>query len=103
MSHGRSIHPDTRLTVALNGTATRLAHGDAPMRDAVAQLEAMAGGRADLLAAAAGSILGSYLSRPGSMHPQAVYSVALLVLAGADVDLIVEQVDRARERSQEAR
>jgi hypothetical protein len=66
------------------------------MREAVAQLEAMAAGRADLLAAAAGSILGGYLSRPGSTHPQAVYSVALLVLASADVDRIVGQVDRAR-------
>jgi len=37
--------------------------------------------------------------RPGSTHPQAVYSVALLVLAGADADLIVEHVDRSRSRS----
>jgi hypothetical protein len=36
-----------------------------------------------------------YLSRQGSTHPQSVYAVALLVLAGADVDLIVEHVDRA--------
>jgi hypothetical protein len=40
--------------------------------------------------------LGSYLSRPGSTHPQAIYSVALLVLAGADVDRIAEYVDRAK-------
>ena len=65
------------------------------------ELEAMAEGRDDLLAAAAGSILGSYLSRPGSTHPQAVYSVALLVLAGADVERIVEYVDRARQRSRD--
>lgn len=71
------------------------------MREAVATLEEMAGERADLLAAAAGSILGGYLSRPGSTHPQALYAVALLVLAGADVDGIVEHVDRARGRSDE--
>lgn len=101
MSQGRGIHPDVRLEVRLNGAATRLAHADTPLRDAVAQLEAMAGDRADLLAAAAGSILGGYLSRPGSTHPQALYAVALLVLAGADVDLIVEHVDRARRRSED--
>jgi hypothetical protein len=93
------LHPDVRLEVALNGAATRLAHADAPMREAVEQLETMAGGRADLLAAAAGQILGGYLNRPGSTHPQAVYSVALLVLAGADVDRIVEHFDQARRQS----
>ncbi|HWM14978.1 MAG TPA: hypothetical protein VNP97_00160 [Microbacterium sp.] len=91
---------DARLEVALSGAAARLAHADTPQREAVAQLTAMAGGRADLLAAAAG-ILGGYLSRPGSTHPRSVYSVALLVLAGADVDLIVEHVDRARSRSED--
>lgn len=99
VSHGRGIHPDARLEVALNGQATRLAHQAAPMREAVDQLKALAAGRADLLAAAAGQILGGYLSRPGSTHPQALYAVALLVLAGADVHLIVEHVDRARQRS----
>jgi cyanate permease len=93
------MHPDVRLEVALNGAATRLAHQDAPLREAVAQLDAMANGRGDLLAAAAGSILGGYLSRPGSTQPQMVYAVALLVLAGADVGLIVEHVDKARETS----
>jgi hypothetical protein len=34
-------------------------------------------------------------------HPQAVYAVALLVLAGADMDLFVEHVDRARASSDE--
>ena len=100
-SHRRGTHPDVRLEVALNGAATRLAHADAPMWEAVEQLEAMANGRADLLAAAAGSILGGYLSRPGSTHPQALYAVALLVLAGADVDRIVEHVDGARGLSQD--
>lgn len=93
------MSPDVRLGVRLNGTATRLAHAEVPLREAVAELEELAGGRADVLAAAAGSILGGYLSRPGMSNPQAVYAVALLVLAGADVDLIVEHVDRAREMS----
>ena len=61
----------------------------------------MASGRGDLLAGAAGTILGGYLSSPGMTHPQMVYAVALLVIAGADVDLIVEHVDRARSRSRD--
>ena len=65
-------------------------------REAVAELEAVAAGRADLLAGAAGSILGGYLSSPGTTQPQLVYAVAMLVIAAADVDLIVERVDRAR-------
>jgi hypothetical protein len=92
---------DVRLEVALNGRATRLAYGSAPMEDAVEQLKTLAAGRADLLAGAAGQMLGGYLSRPGSTHPQMVYAVALLVIAGADVDRIVEHVDRARQRSAE--
>ena len=36
-----------------------------------------------------------------STHRQAVYSVALLVLAGADVDRIVEHVDRSRGKSRD--
>jgi len=61
----------------------------------------MANARADLLATAVGSILGSYLNRPGSTHPQAVYSVALLVVAGAVVNLFVEHVDGARQLAQD--
>ena len=101
VSHGRGISADVRLEVRLNGAATRLAHTETPMREAVEQLQALAGGRADLLAAAAGSILGGYLSSPGTTHPNAVYAVALLVLAGADIDHIVEHVDGARARSQD--
>ena len=82
-------------------TATRLAHADVSLREALAELEQLAAGRADLLAAAAGSILGGYLSWPGMSHPQAVYAVALLVIAGADVDLVVEHVDQARARSED--
>ncbi|MEA2491314.1 MAG: hypothetical protein QOH21_3106 [Acidobacteriota bacterium] len=100
------MQPDTRLEVTLNGRATRLAHDGAPLPEAVDQLRDLAAGRADLLAAAAGSILGSYLSRPylsrpGMTQPQMVYAVVQLLLAGADVDSIVEHVDRARERSRD--
>ena len=92
---------DFWLEVRQNGTDTRMAHGDASLPDAVAQLEAMAAGRADLLDAAAGQILGSFLSRPGSTHPRMVYAVALLVLAGADTERIAAHVDRARELSRD--
>lgn len=95
------MHPDIKLEVALNGAATRLAHEDSPLRGAVEQLVEMANGRSDLLAGAAGQILGSYLNRPGSTHPQMIYAVALLVLAGADVERLVEHVDQARERSKD--
>ena len=101
MSQGRGISPDVRLGVRLNGAAFRLAHAEVPLREAVAELEGLAAGRADLLAGAAGSILSGYLSRPGMSHPQTVYAVALLVLAGADVDLVVEHVDQARARSED--
>ena len=103
MSHHRGLHPDTRLEVALNGRATRLAHSGTPLTEAVAELEELAAGRADLLAAPAGSILGGYIARARTSHPQLVYAVALVVIAGADVDHIVEHVDRVRRVSDGAR
>ena len=36
-----------------------------------------------------------------TIHTQALHAAALLVLAGADVDRIVELADRARDRSRD--
>lgn len=54
-----------------------------------------AAGRADLLVASAGRILGSYLASAGTTYPRKMYAVALLIAAGADVDTVVH-IDRTR-------
>ncbi|MEA2491308.1 MAG: hypothetical protein QOH21_3100 [Acidobacteriota bacterium] len=42
--HGQ-IPATTGIVLSLNGAATRIAHQDAPLREAVAQLQVMAGGK----------------------------------------------------------
>lgn len=93
---GRGIQPDTALELKLDAIARRHNHQDTPRDEAVADLKRVADGRADLLAIAAGTVLGGYLGEPGMSHPGDVYAASLLILAGADPDKIVAHVDDVR-------
>ena len=99
---GRNSHsairrdPDRFREIALSATARRLAQEEADYREAVLQLRALADGRADLLAIAAGGLLGSYLARATVTDPRLVRAAALLVEAGADPSRTVRETDEIR-------
>lgn len=95
MSH-RRLDPDLALEVDLIGRAHLLVEFNTPPHDAVRQLRELAGPRTDLLACAAGSHLGAYLGAPRTTHPHRLLAGALLVLAGADTDLIEEEFESVR-------
>ena len=96
----RRLDPDTTLEVALIGRAHYLVELHTPTIQAVARLRQLAGPRADLLASAAGSHLGAYLGSPRTTHPHRLLAGALLVLAGADVDLIEDEIEAVRSWAQ---
>lgn len=100
---GRGLDPDTRLEIALSGMAARLAHDVTPVAEAVAVLRGIGGGRTDLMAVAAGRILGGYLGEPQITNPARFLAAAYLVVAGADPALVVEHVDVVRRRVQAPR
>jgi hypothetical protein len=89
--------PDRILGAKLNGRAQRLAADGGSIRDAAADLEAMAHGRRDLVAHEAGIMAGSWSVRGGTGN----YLVAagLLVMAGADHDQLQHWIDIGRQRS----
>jgi hypothetical protein len=93
---GRGLDPDTAIEIKLDANARRHSREDTPRDEAVADLRRIAGGRTDLLAVAAGSVLGGYLGAPTTSHPQDVYAAGLLILAGADPARIVAHVDDVR-------
>lgn len=97
MPKKRRPDPDATLEVVLVGHAHYLIEVHTPTIEAVAQLRELAGSRADLLASAAGSHLGAYLGSPRTTHPHRLLAGALCVLAGADTDLIDEEVERVRQ------
>ena len=94
--HSRRLDPDTAIEIKLDAIARRHSHDHTPRDEAVADLRAIADGRADLLALAAGSVLGGYLGDPCATHPVDVYAAGLLILAGADPAQIVAHVDDVR-------
>lgn len=96
MRRGRGLSPDTATEVKLDAVARRHGHQLTPVPQALSDLREIAGGRRDLMAAAAGSILGGYLGEPGTCNPVDIYSAGLLILAGADPDKIVAHVDDIR-------
>lgn len=93
---GRGLDPDTAIEIKLDAIARRHSHEHTPRDEAVADLRAIADGRTDLLAMAAGSVLGGYLGAPRTTHPVDVYAAGLLILAGADPSKIVAHVDDVR-------
>lgn len=94
---GKSLDPETALSIALNGTALRLVDPRAPTLDAITQLREIAGDRTDMLAKEAGSMIGGYLGHPLS-SPQAIAAAYLLILAGNGHhhDALVVAADDAR-------
>jgi hypothetical protein len=93
----RKPDPDRILCARLSGTAIRLARAGGPIEEAVADLRALAGGRGDLLAEQAGIMAGAWSARVDT--GDYLLAAGLLVLAGADHDLIARWVDVGRERT----
>ena len=75
----------------------RLARAGGDIDDAVAELRALGNGRSDLLAEQAGVMAGAWTARVET--GDYLLAAALLVLAGADHDLIAEWVEVGRERA----
>lgn len=88
---------DQHLEIRLSSTARRLARAYVDRAEAVAELQELAGGRADLLALAAGRALGDFLARPAVQFPGDLHIPALLLEAGADPKLVVVHTDETRE------
>ena len=93
----RKPDPDRILVARLSGSAIRLARAGAPIDEAVAELRALAGGRGDLLAETAGVMAGWWSVRVNGGGD--AVAVGLLVLAGADHDLIARWVMVGRVRA----
>lgn len=84
------LAPDTQTEISLIGTTERLAHARGDRDAAIAELQAIAHGRTDLLAQAAGHFLGSQNYDRAACHQ-------LLVDAGAtDTALIEAAAERTR-------
>ena len=75
----------------------RLARTGGHIDDAVAELQALAGGRNDLLAEQAGVMASAWTARVETCDYR--LAAALLVLAGVDHDLIAEWVEVGGERA----
>ena len=87
---------DTQRELALIGRAQLLTDLETSIGAAVVELREMAGGRADLLASAAGSQIGTYLASPRTTDPYHLLAGTFLVLAGADSDLVEDAVESVR-------
>lgn len=93
----RRLSPDTALTISLQAGAGRRLEEGRNMEAVVDALRREAGGRGDLLAHAAGSLLGSFLAEPTIARPNEVLAAAALLVAGADLAAAVARADHVRE------
>ncbi len=89
-------HEDTRREVALISRAQLLTDLETSVAAAIDELREMAQGRADLLANAAASQIGTYLASPRTTDPNHLLAGTFLVLAGADTDLVEDAVESVR-------
>ena len=87
---------DAQQEMALIWRAQLLTDLETSIGAAVVELREMAEGRADLLASAAGSQIGTYLASPRTTDPYHLLAGTLLVLAGADTDLVEDAVETVR-------
>ena len=90
---------DRLLYSALHGTAWRHASQRSSIEAAVAELQALAHGRADVLAEAAGISAGTWSVRAGSCVGTELLTSGLLIYAGADLHAIQAWVDVGRDRA----
>ena len=89
--------PDRILAAKLNGRAQRLASAGGSITDAVADLEAMAHGRRDLLAQEAGLMVGWWSAKAGT--GDYLLAAGLLVMAGADHAHLTRWMELGRRRA----
>ena len=94
----RRLSPDTALTIALQASGRRLIEDGVAFEDVAAHLRAEAAGRTDLLADAAGSVLGGYLAAGTIAVPNAMVTIAALVVAGAEPARAIAHADAVRAR-----
>jgi hypothetical protein len=78
--------PDDLLISALHGTAMRLATQQGSMADAISELRALAAGRNDLLAEAAGIAGGFWAANPAGQTGIELMAAALLIWSGDPLD-----------------
>lgn len=77
---------DNLLISALHGTAWRYAVERRPLDTSIAELREIAGGRADLLAEAAGVTAGSWLAWPETHVGHELVVAGMLILAAERLD-----------------
>jgi hypothetical protein len=93
---------DQLLEGALHTEAVRLALEGGRIDEAVETLRELAGGRADLIAEAAGILGGAWTVRAEIEEGWAPIAAGLLILAGPDCDQLQHWVDTGRERAGQA-
>ena len=87
---------DTQQVVALVSRAQLLTDLEISVSAAIDELRGIAQGRSDLLASAAASQIGAFLASPHRTDPFHLLAGTFLVLAGADMDVVEDEVESVR-------
>lgn len=89
------MNPETALDISIIGAAGRLASSDTTAIDAANELRELADGRTDMLGKAAGHMLGGVIGS-SLTNPQNILAAYYLVLAGAEHEPMVTELDVVR-------